>query len=226
MLAVATVFAAAALAVSPTRTAFHAPASRTLQVTNLGSEEVALSVVWKTLGRPAAPHGWLTIVPTHLVLRGGTRGLLTVRAGEGAGPGDHDGLVLVTGSPTDRGRIAIRLRVGVRVRIRAPGRLRRSLAVDGLRVGRSKHRRALLVTVANRGNVTEQLAGRLTLALVAHKRVFSRLRLGPFRELYPGVRAVVALPYAGRARGHVTAVVTVRLDGHRRPLVRRYHLLL
>jgi hypothetical protein len=232
MLPMAAVFAVAAsahpvtLAVSPARTVFRAPASRTLQVSNLGSADVAVDVAWKALDRPGATNGWLRIAPGHLVLRRGTRAFLTVRAGHGANPGDHDVLVLVTGSPTDRGRVAVRLRIGVRVRIRAPGRLVRRVAVEGLRVRRSKHRRALLVSVANRGNVTEQLSGRLTVTLVRHARVISRLRLGRLRELYPGTRAIAALPYAGRARGLVTAVVAVRLGAKRRPLVRRYRLLL
>jgi hypothetical protein len=226
MVAVAAVLAGMALAVSPTRTVFHAPASRTLQVRNLGSEDVAVSVTWKTLGRLAAPQGWLRIAPSRFALRGGTRAVLTVRAGDGATPGDHNGLVLLTGAPNNRGRIAVRLRVGVRVRIRSPGRLIRRVAVDGLRVRRLKQRRALLLSVANRGNVTEQLGGRLTVALVSHNRIISRLRLGRSRELYPGTRALVALPYAGRARGLVTAVVTVRLGPNLRVAKRSYRLLL
>jgi hypothetical protein len=205
---------------------FRAPASRTLQVSNLGTDEVAVGVAWKALGSRRAPNGWLRIAPGHLLLRGGGRALVTVRADEGATPGDHDVLVFVTGSATDRGRVAVRLRVGVRVRIRAPGRLIRKVAVNGLRVRRFGHGRALLVSVANRGNVTEALSGRLTVTLTRHSRVISRLRLERVRELYPDTRAVVALPYAGRARGLVTAVVAVRLSALRRPLVRRYHLLL
>jgi hypothetical protein len=226
MLAVGTTFAAAALAVSPARISFRAPASRTLQVSNLGGEDVAVAVAWKTLGRPAAPRGWLSIAPGRFLLHGGRHALITVRAGDGAAPGDHDVLVLATGSPTDRGRIALRLRVGVRVRIRAPGRLVGRVAVEGVRVRRSKHGRALVVSVANRGNLTEQLGGRLTVALFSHDRVISRLRFAKPRELYPGVRAAVVLPYAGRARGFVTAVVTVRLGPDLRPFRRRYRLLL
>ena len=232
MLPLAVLFAAAAsahpttLAVSPARTVFRAPSSRTLQVSNLSSEDVAVSVAWKALGRPGTPHRWLRIAPGKLVLRGGARGFLTIRADKGASPGDHDVLVLVTGTPTDRSRIAVRLRIGVRVRIRAPGRLRRNVAVDSLRVGGSKRGRALLVSLTNRGNVTEQLGGRVTVTLFRRKRLVSRLRLGRLRELYPATRATAALPYSGRARGFVTALVTVRLAPDVRPVERRYRLLL
>ena len=46
------------------------------------------------------------------------------------------------------------------------------------------------------------------------------------KELYPGARAVVVLPYAGRARGVVTAVVGIRLGARVPPVERRYRLLL
>jgi hypothetical protein len=215
-----------ALTVSPARAVLFAPASRTLQVSNLGTEQVTVDVAWRSPGRGIAPNRWLSITPRQLVLRSGARALLTVRAGPGASAGDHHLLVLVTGRPLDRSRIAVQLRLGVRVRIRAPGQLRHRIAVEGLRARRFRSKRALLVSLANRGNVTEQLRGRLTVTLINRNRVISRLRLGRFRELYPGARAVVALPYSGRARGVVTAIVKVRLAAHRQPLVRRYRLSL
>jgi hypothetical protein len=133
--------------------------------------------------------------------------------------------VLVTGHPVQRTRIAVQLRVGVRVRIRAPGRLVHRIALSGLRARHSKRKRALLVSVTNRGNVTEQLRGRLSVTLAAGGRVFSRLRFVRHHDVYPGARATIVLPYAGRVRGVVTAVVKVRLAS-RRVLERRYRLLL
>src|SRR5213078_4634566 len=127
--------------------------------------------------------------------------------GLGASPGDHDVLVLVTGRPLGAPRVAVQLRVGVRLRIREPGGLVHRLAVKGLRARRFKGKRTVLVSVANRGNVTEQLRGRLTVTLLRRNRVISRLRLAGRRELYPGMRAVVALPYAGHAHGLLTAIV-------------------
>jgi hypothetical protein len=215
-----------ALAVSPARAVLVAPGSRTLQLSNLGTEPIAVGVGWRSLARGSAAREWLRIAPGRLVLRGRARALLTVRAGSGASPGDHQLLVLVTGRPLESNGIAVRLRVGVRVRVRAPGRLVHKLAVAGLRARRFHDKRALVVSVANRGNVTEQLRGRLTVTLVERGRVVSRLRLGRARELYPQARAAIVLPYAGRARGVVTAIVRLRPGGRVRPLERRYRLLL
>lgn len=216
-----------ALTVSPARAELLAPGSRTLQLSNRGSERLAVDVAWRPLGLRIPPHGWLVVAPSRLVLSSGGRALLTVRAGSGASPGDHNLLVLLTGRPVDGGgRIAVRLRVGVRIRVRAPGRLVRKLALDGLRVRRFNAKRALVVAVANLGNVTEQLRGRLTVTLVDHNRVISQLRYGRARELYPDARAVVVLPYAGRAHGVMTAVVRIRLGARAHPLERRYRLLL
>jgi hypothetical protein len=211
-----------ALTVSPARAVLRAPTSRTLRIVNGGTEGVTVDAAWKALGPHMARSRWLSIAPRRLLLRGGAGATVTVRAGPGASPGDHQLLVLVTGRPVDRRRVAVRLRLGVRLRIRAPGRVVRRLAVEGLRAHRFKEKRMLLVSIANRGNVTEQLRRRLTVTLADHGRVLSRLRLGRFRELYPGVRAVVALPYAGRARGLVTALVNVRGS----PSGRRYRLWL
>jgi hypothetical protein len=212
--------AAMTLAVSPARTVLRAPATRAIEVSNLGSDDVAVDVSWKPLGRRVVAAGWLSISPGRLVLRRGAHGFITVRAGSGGGPGDHDLLVLVTGHAATRAGVAVQLRAGVRVRVRASGRLVHRLRVEGIRVRRAGRTRALLVSVGNRGNVTEQLRGRLRVALLERGRVISRLRSTHFHELYPATRGVLVLPYAGRARGRVTAVVRLgRLE-------RRYRLLL
>jgi hypothetical protein len=218
--------AGVALAVSPARTVVRSPASRTVLVSNVSNEPLSVDVAWKSLGRRIAPSGWLRIGPRHLALRSGARAVLTVRAGAGASPGDHNLLVLVTGRPVQHSRVAVQLRVGVRVRIRAPGRLVHRIVLSGLRSRHSKRTRAVLVSLTNRGNVTEQLRARLSITLATHGRVFSRLRLVRPRELYPGARAVVAVPYAGRVRGLVTAVVRVQMGAHVRALERRFRLLL
>jgi hypothetical protein len=206
-----------ALTVSPARAVLLAPASRTLQVRNLGTERMAVDVAWRSAAPSAGPKRWLSITPRRLVIRGGARTLLTVRAGTGASPGDHHVLVLVTGRPLGAPRVAVQLRVGVRLRIRAPGRLVHRIAVEGLRVRRLKDKRTLLVSVANRGNVTEQLRGRLTVTLLRGNRIISRLRPARRRELYPGKTTAVALPYAGHAHGLLTAIVSIRggLSGRR-----------
>jgi hypothetical protein len=218
--------AGVALAVSPARTVMHAPAARTVQVSNTGRGTVAVDIAWTPLGQRRLPAGWLQISPGHLLLQRGARAFLTVRAGAGASPGDHNLLILVTAHPTDRVKVGVQLRLGVRVRIRAPGQLVHRLVLGGLRARELRRRRALLVSIANRGNVTEQLRGRLSLTLSAHDRVLSRLRLVRFRELYPGTRGIVALPYTGAVHGRVTAIVTVRLGAGVRSLERRYRLRL
>jgi hypothetical protein len=225
-LAVAANAPAVALNASPARAVLLAPAARTVQVMNVGSEPVVVNVAWKSLERRGGANGWLTIAPRRLVLPRRGRAILTVRAATGASPGDHEGLVLLTGGPVSRAGVAVQLRLGVRLRIRAPGRLVHRIALTGLRVRRAKRRRALLVSITNHGNVTEQLRGRIIVTLVAHDRVLSRLRLGRFRELYPGTRAAIPLPYAGRAHGLVTAIVSLQVPARTRLLQRRYRLLL
>jgi len=226
MLALAAVLTAAtvhpvALSVSPARSVLRAPSSRTLQLSNLGAQPVTVELAWIPIGAR-----WLSVTPRHLLLGSGAHAIVTVRAGATASPGDHEAVVFATGRPTTRGRVALRLRVGVHVRVRAPGRLVHRLALEGLRARRLKRTRTLLVAVANRGNVTEQLRGRLRVILMSHEGVISRLRLGRFHELYPGAEGVVALRYRGGTRGLVTAVVTLRLGAHRRPLERRFRLTL
>jgi hypothetical protein len=205
------------LAVSPARATLQAPASRAVDVRNNGSATLVVDVA-----APAAP--WVHIHPARFVLRGGARGVLTVRAGLGGRPGDHEVLVLLLARPDGAARIAVRMRVGVRLRVRMPGRLVRRVVVRGLRV-RSGHARRLLLTVANAGNVTEQLR-RATVTLVRGGRTVSRLRARAAHELVPGARVVLALPYAGRAHGWLTALVSVRLAGASLPVRRRYRLRL
>jgi hypothetical protein len=194
-----------ALAVTPAHATLAAPASRTIEVRNTGRGIVSVDV------KVPAPQ-WLRIQPARLVLRAGSRGVLTVRARADARarPGDHELLVLLLARPTEASRIAVRLRLGIRVRVRVPGRLVRRVVVRGLRARRHRRGRLLLVSLANAGNVTEQLHGHVTVDLMHGRRLVSRLRYRGTREVFPGARAVVALPYVGRARGLVTAIVRVR----------------
>ena len=104
------------------------------------------------------------------------------------------------------------MRVGVRVVIRVAGTVVRRLRIERLRLVRG---RRLEVTLANLGNVTEELArGRLRVELRRAGRLLARLH-APRRELLPRTRAVVSFDYPRRARGTVTARVAIR-DGPRR----------
>lgn len=213
-----------ALSVSPARVALVAPASRAIELRNVGAERVVVDVSRRSIDGRGAPNGLLGIRPAHLVLRPGSRGVLTLRAGAGraVGPGDHVLRLLFVARAVSASQVAVRLRLGVRVRVHIPGRTVRRLDVRGVRVARRAGARVLFVAVANAGNVSEQLRGRLTVTLIRRGRFVSRLRLRTGRELFPGTHAVVALRYFGRVRGLVTAVVTVRAGGHVRPVERRY----
>ena len=199
-----------ALAVTPAHAALVPPASVRLDVHNTGSVSVSVDVK-----SPAAR--WLRIRPERLALRAGSSGALTVRARADARarPGDHEVLVLLLARPAEAGRIAVRMRLGIRVRVRMPGKLERRVVVRGLRVRREQTGRVLLVSLANNGNITEQLRGQVTVELKRGRRVVSRLRYRGSRELYPGARAVVVLPYVGHARGLVTAIVRVHAAARR-----------
>ena len=221
------ILAPVALSVSPARVVLVAPASRTIALRNVGAERVVVDVARKSVHVRRAANEWLSIRPAHLVLRAGSRALLTLRAtaGPGSGPGDHQLRLLLIARPRDRSRVAVRLRLGIGVRVRVPGRIVRRLEVRGLRVRRHGNARLLLVSVANRGNVTEHLGGHLTVTLVRSGQFVSRLRLRSRRELFPGAGAVLMLQYAGHVRGPVTAVVKVHL-GVNRTLERRYRIRL
>ncbi|HYY03322.1 MAG TPA: hypothetical protein VE736_05495 [Gaiellaceae bacterium] len=217
-----------ALAVSPARVALVAPASRVLEVRNAGAQRLVVDIAPRSVDKRTAANEWLSIRPRHLILGAGSNARLTLRAGlhPRARPGDHQLRMLLIARPLGRSRVAVRVRLGVGIRVRIPGRLRRRLDVRGLRVHRHARARVLLVSVVNQGNVTEQLRGPLTVTLVRRGRVVSRLRPPGFRELSPGARTVLALPYTGRVRGLVTAIVTVRLSGRLPRLARRYRIRL
>jgi hypothetical protein len=216
-----------ALSVSPARVALTAPASRTIEVRNVGAERVTVDVVRKPVDRRTAAN-WLTVTPSRLVLASGSRGRLTLRArahGQGLA-GDHRLRTLLIAEPVQRGRVAVRIRLGVAVRIRVPGTLTRRTDIVALRVRRAGRGRILSLAVVNRGNVTEELKNPATVALVHRGHLVARLRARAPRELLPGRRAVISARYDGRVRGWVTAIVTVRFLGGRTPVVHRYEVRL
>jgi len=218
---------ALALSVSPARLALVAPAARRIELRNAGTARVVVDVARRPVDGRTSP-AWLQVQPARLVLRGGTAGVLTLRAPAhaAADAGDHELLVLLTARPSQRTAIAVRLRLNVRVRIRVPGVVNRRLELLGLRVRRRGGSRVLFVSLANRGNVTEQIRGRLTVTLLHARRVVSRLRLRRPGELLPGSRRAFALPYAGSVRGPATAVVQLRVSRSGPPLRRRFRLRL
>lgn len=201
---------AVALSVSPAHVALVAPASRTLELRNTGAERLVVDVTGKSVdGR--RPSAWLTLRPARVALAAGASAKLMLRAGTSRSePGDHALLVLLAARPARAGGVAVQVRLGVRVRVRMPGRIVRHLALNGLRVHRRRDIRDLLVSLTNLGNVAEQLRGQLAVTLIRHGRVVSLLRPRRPQELWPRMRAVIALRYTGGVRGPVTAVVKVR----------------
>jgi hypothetical protein len=206
---------ALAISVSPARVVLVAPASRTIELRNTGAERVEVDVTRKSVdGRGAT--GWLTVRPARIALRAGATSRVTLRAAvQAAAAGDHEVLLLVVSRPVKRGGVGVHLRLGVPIRVRMPGRIVRRLDIRGLVVRRHKRSRDLLVSVANRGNVTEQLRGQLTVTIIRRGRIVSRLRPRRPRRLYPATRRVLLLRYTGHARGRVTAIVKARDDERR-----------
>jgi len=197
-------------------------------VRNDGAERVVVDATRRTLGRPTAAKTWLQIVPARLVLRSGESAMLTLRVKlpRRAEPGDHQVLVLLTTRPLRGGRLNVQVRLGVRVRMVVPGRIVRQLTLGGLRVHRRRDARFMFVSVANRGNVTVQLRGRVTALLVRRGQQVARLSPLARRALLPGGRAVLALHYLGRVRGLVTAIVQIRLGSGISIVERRYRIRL
>lgn len=217
-----------ALSVSPARLAVPAPGSRTIKLRNDGAERVVVDVTRRPLGRPTAAKRWLQIVPARVVLRAGASAILTLRARppRRAEPGDQGVLVLLTTRPLRGGRVNVQMRLGVRIRMVVPGRIVRHLTLGGLRVRRRHAGRFIFVSVANHGNVTEQLRGRVTALLVRGRREVGRLSHPAPNVLLPGARAVLVLRYSGLVRGPVTAIVRLRLGPGVGGIERRYRIRL
>jgi hypothetical protein len=149
-----------------------------------------------------------------------------VKPPQRAEPGDHPVLILLTTRALRGSRVNVQLRLGVRITMVVPGRIVRHLTFGGLRVRRQRDARLLFVSVANRGNVTVQLRGRVTALLLRRGKQLTRLSPPAQRALLPGARAVLALRYRGRVRGLVYAVVQVRLGSGLRVVERRYQIRL
>jgi hypothetical protein len=211
------------LSATPSRLLVDARATTRVEVANAGRSAIRVTAAPDGLaldlrGRPtlrrATPARWLHVAPRELSLLPGRSSTLTVRssAPTTAKPGDHHAVLLLTTRPLARGGVNVRMRVGVRVVIRVPGAVVRRLRIERLRVLRV---RRLEVTLANAGNVTEELArGRLRVELHRAGRLLARLH-APRRELLPHARAVVSFGYPRRVRGVVSAVVLIR-DGPQR----------
>ena len=210
------------LSATPSRVLVDARGTTRVEVANRGRSALRVTaapdgLVLDLRGRPTLRRTttarWLHVAPRELSLLPGRSSSLTVRssAPSTAEPGDHHAVLLLTTRPLARGGVSVRMRVGVRVVIRVPGAIVRRLRIERLRV----RGRRLEVTLANAGNVTEELArGRLRVELRRAGRLLARLH-APRRELLPHARAVVSFDSPRSVRGAVTAVVLIR-DGPQR----------
>jgi hypothetical protein len=217
-----------ALSVSPARLALAAPGSRTIKLRNDGAERVVVDATRRMLGRQPAAKTWLQIVPARLLLRSGESAIMTLRVQppRRAEPGDHGVLVLLTTRPLRSDRVNVKVRLGVRIRMVVPGPIVRRVTLGGLHVHRRRDARFIFVSVANRGNVTVQLRGRVTALLLRRGQQLARLGAHARRALLPGGRAVLALRYRGPVRGLLTVVVRIRLASGIRVVERRYRIRL
>jgi len=112
------------------------------------------------------------------------------------------------------------MRLGVVVRERVPGRIVHRLRLGGIRVRRAGKGRVLALSLANRGNVTEELArGRVVVTVLRRGRVVARLRPHG-RPVLPLARGSLRARYRGRVRGLATAVVSIRGTGTSRHRIR------
>jgi hypothetical protein len=227
------------LTASPAHLVLDAGSRKTIRVGAAGGRRIVLhaSVAGFALdlrGRPriikatdAAP--WLTVRPRTLTL-GSPRGAELVvfsRLPPAARPGDHSAVVLLTAvTPSARG-MAVQMRIGLVVTVRVKGRRVSRLAVVGARARHPSggHGSVIDVTLANRGNVIESLAGgRLRVILIRRGRVVARLRPGR-RKVLPRATALVAVRYRGRLRGPLTARIELAGPGGRTAR-RSFHLRL
>jgi hypothetical protein len=210
-----------ALSASPTRIVVAAGSWSTVRVTNAGRAGVTVDVAPAGLavdprGRPriavteGAAH-WLVLAPRRLVLAAGRSANVTVSVvvPRRASPGEHDALVVLRTRPRARAPVPIVMQVGVVVEVRVRGRIVRRLDVRGLRVARHGRQRAIVLTLRNRGNVSELLpVRRVQIVLRRGRRVLAVL-LPPRRRVLPHGTAVMTLRYSGGARGWVRASVVV-----------------
>jgi hypothetical protein len=216
------------LSASPARLTLASGAPQTIRLTNFGTSRVTVDsslsgVAIDMRGRPALVRrptagrnaaAWLRVQPSRFTIRARASATVSVRVRvpRRAQPGDHHAAVVLATRPVDHGRVGVRMRLAVRVSVRAPGRVRRRVEIRGLTVRRVGRARLLEVRLANRGNVTEKLAGRVTVALVG----LTSLRVpARRRELLPGREGIVAAVYRGAGRGVTRVRVGVRSAGSR-----------
>jgi hypothetical protein len=229
------------LTAAPARLGLAGSARALVRVTNSGTKRVLVDVsragfALDLRGRPRivrrgdarSASRWLTVRPAHFTLGPLSTASLAVtsKLPPRAEPGDHDALVLLSTRPLRNARLAVRLRMGLVVVVRAPGRIARRLELRRLRVVRRGRGRALELTVANRGNVTESLER--ALAVVSSVRSGRRVAtlVAGSRDLRPRTRGVIEFRFRGHPRGVMTARVVIYAEHGQRAVRRTYRIRL
>jgi hypothetical protein len=230
-----------ALTAVPARVMLAGSKRMDVRVTNSGTKRVVVDArragfALDLRGRPRiARNGgtrsavpWLTLRPRHFALAPHTSVQLVVasKLPRRVEPGDHDALVLLSTRPLRNARLAVRLRMGVIVVVRAPGRVVRRLELRGLRVARRGKRRALVLVVANRGNVTESLErARVVVSRARTGRHLATL-LARSRDLRPRTAGILEFPLRRRPRGWITVRAVIPAAAGRSVLRRTYRIRL
>ena len=229
-----------ALTASPARVVLTGATRAAVRVTNAGTKRIVVDVsragfALTLRGRPRIVRRgarssafWLKLRPKRLMLPARTTASLLVSATvpPKAKPGDHDALVLLTTRPYAVARVAVRVRLGVIVVVRAPGKVVRRLELRRLRAARHGRRRSIELRVANRGDVTEELArvhvtitrartGRRLAALVAAQR-----------DLRPHTQGILEFRLRRRLHGAVSARVVIPAAPGRAAIRRTYTMRL
>ena len=216
---------ALALTASPSHVTLAGAASATIRVANPGSspllvEAAPAGFALSLRGRPRVllagasarrAAAWLTVRPSRVVLAAGGGSTLRLAASprQGAAPGDHPAVVVLTAQTSRGAGVAVRMRIGITVVVRVAGRTRHRLAVRSLQVRRTAHGSVVRLVVGNDGNVVERLPrGGLRVSLLSGGHVVAELR-SRSRDLLPDSRALFELPYPAWLRGRVTARVAV-----------------
>jgi hypothetical protein len=209
------------MSVTPARLALTGASSATVHLASaavsvVDAQATGLAVDLRGRPRVASPGNaaaWLEVTPRHFTVRP-TRGAgisVTAKPPPGARPGDHVALLLLTTHPSSSRGVAVRVRIGIVVTVRVPGKVRRRLVLEHVRLRRRGSERIVEIDLANRGNVTERLArGWMVVTLMRHGRVLVRLSSAP-RDLLPFSRGRTTLVYRGAARGWARVLVEVGL---------------
>ena len=227
-----------ALAAAPARLIVPASSRAVIRVANTGGVplDVRVSRAGLTLGvegRPAvgaraAPARWLFVSRTSFRIRAHTAVALTVRAGalQGARPGDHATLLLLSALRPGRRAIGVAVRVGVVVVLRARGAVARRLSLGSVRVEHHAGRRVLRIGIVNRGDLDEWIGRerlRLTLRRAGH--VVGRPLPLP-RRLLARSHGVVLASVRRQLRGRCQLEVRLARPRPRSPALRRRYTVL